>query len=398
MAHRQLICAALAQGTSTIRNVAFSQDIQATLGCMEALGASWTQREDGSIQMTGVGGTASASDQRGSLPRFDCGESGSTLRFLIPIALAVTGGGVFTGRGRLMERPQEPYFQLFHEKGIAYEQRDGVLTVQGQLTAGEYRLPGDVSSQFFTGLMLALPMVEGHSRLIPTTALESWDYIAMTIDAMQASGISVEVQRDNDGQAKELHIEGQGYRALDGTIEGDWSQAAFWYAANFLDSQVDIQGLNYRSTQGDMRVAAYYWKLAKPGDTELDVSQCPDLVPPLAAMAALRHGTTRITHAARLRLKESDRLATVTATLNALGAEVVEHPDSLTIHGVSQLQGGVTVDCCNDHRIAMMAAVAATCCVEPVTLLGAQCVEKSYPNFWDHYRMLGGDLDVLVSG
>jgi 3-phosphoshikimate 1-carboxyvinyltransferase len=145
-------------------------------------------------------------------------------------------------------------------------------------------------------------------------------------------------------------------------------------------------------------IQSHFERLRQCGDVEIDVSQCPDLVPPLAAMAAVRQGTTKIVNAARLRIKESDRLATVTAALNAMGAQVEEHPDSLSIHGLDSLQGGVEVDCCNDHRIAMMAAVAATKCRKPVTLLGAECVQKSYPNFWEHYRMLGGDLDVLISG
>ena len=181
-------------------------------------------------------------------------------------------------------------------------------------------------------------------------------------------------------------------------METDWSQAAFWYGANLLGSQVDILNLNRSSAQGDMRVVPYSRQLARPGDVALDVSQCPDLVPPLAAMAAVRTGECRLVNAARLRLKESDRLATVTQTLRTLGAAVEEGADSLTFHGLPALEGGTAVDCCNDHRIAMMAAVAACACRRPITLLGAECVNKSYPGFWEDYRQLGGDLDVLISG
>lgn len=390
-AHRLIICAALAQGTSVIRNVAFSQDILATLRCMEALGASWEQGEEGTIRVTGIGSRA----QEGELPRFDCGESGSTLRFLIPIALAVAGGGVFTGHGRLMERPQKPYFDLFDEKKIDYQMKDGVLTIRGRLTPGEYAIPGNVSSQFFTGVLLALPLLDGPSTVVPTTEVESWDYILMTMDAMMGAGVvATEPQEDRNF----FRIAPFSYLPFARTVEVDWSQAAFWYAASFLGGQVEVQGLNPQSAQGDKIVAEYCRRLAQPGDVELDVSQCPDLVPPLAAMAAVRKGTCRITNAARLRLKESDRLRTVAQTLNALGANVEEHPDSLIICGLDSLEGGVTVDCCNDHRIAMMAAVAVAKCVKPITLLGAECVRKSYPQFWDHYRRLGGDLDVLVSG
>ena len=214
----------------------------------------------------------------------------------------------------------------------------------------------------------------------------------MTLEALGDAGIAVTKEGDR------FRVPGgQSYQPGRWQVEADWSQAAFWYAANFLGSQVELRGLHPRSAQGDMRVASDYWRLARPGDTELDVSQCPDLVPPLAAMAAVRRGTARLTHAARLRMKESDRLTTVAAALNALGGQVEEGPDSLTIRGLDQLAGG-TVDCCNDHRIAMMAAAAAVACRGPVTLVGAECVSKSYPNFWEHYRELGGDMDVLISG
>ena len=182
-AHRVLIAAALAQGESVISNVALSQDIQATLGCLQELGAEFSI--DGStVTVQGMGATAMSPLRRMALPRLDCGESGSTLRFLIPIALAVRGGGIFTGRGRLMERPLAPYERLFREKGIVWEQQDGVLTVQGLLTPGEYALAGNVSSQFFTGLLFALPLLDGPSALLPTTFLESEGYISMTLEAM----------------------------------------------------------------------------------------------------------------------------------------------------------------------------------------------------------------------
>ena len=363
-AHRLLICAALAGEGSTIHNLADSQDIRATRRCLAEL-----------------------TTNRRTLPELDCGESGSTLRFLIPIALALRGGGVFTGQGRLMERPQKPYFDLFDEKGIRYERKDNVLTVEGRLTPGEYRLPGNVSSQFFTGLLLALPLLDGPSAIIPTTPLESEGYICMTLDAMREFGVDIASTRSLPPHY--LISGGQKYRGAEVTVEGDWSQAAFWYAANCLGCTVDVRGVSQYSTQGDRVVESCCLELSQPGDTEIDMSGCPDLAPPVAAAAAVRQGTTRLVNAGRLRIKESDRLAAITAALNALRARVTEHPDSLTIYGRDRLAGG-TVDCCNDHRIAMMAAIAATRCREPVTLLGAECVAKSYPDFWEHYRMLGG--------
>lgn len=385
-----MICAALAEGESVIRNVAFSQDIRATLGCVSALGAKWTDLGRGVIQIEGIGGK----EYRGELPRLDCGESGSTLRFFLPIALAVAGGAVFTGRGRLMQRPQKPYFDLFDGMGIEYEQKGDVLKVKGRLRAGQYRLPGNVSSQFFTGLLFALPLLDGKSEMIPTTELESLDYILMTIQAQELAGLEPP-GRENGG----FVVKGQSYRPMEVSVEADWSQAGFWYAARALGSDVEICGMSDASLQGDKRIAEFARLLSREGDAEIDVSQCPDLVPPLAAMAAVRKGDCRITGAARLRIKESDRLATVTAALNALGAKVEEYPEELLIHGVDVLRGGAVIDCCNDHRIAMMCAVAATRCRGGDTvLLGAECVRKSYPDFWQVYRELGGDMDVLDMG
>ena len=365
-AHRLLICAALAGEGSVIHGLADSQDIRATRRCLTELN---TERID--------------------LPKFDCGESGSTLRFLIPIALALRGGGIFTGHGRLMERPQKPYFDIFDEKGIFYEQKDGQLTVAGMLTPGEYRLPGDVSSQFFTGLLFALPLLNGPSAIIPTTPLESEGYIQMTLQAMGQFGVEMPVTMSLPPQ---YHPRGnQTYRAADAEVEADWSQAAFWYAATFL-WDVDVRGMNPHSSQGDRVMADYYDRFFMWADS-FDVSGCPDLAPPLAVMAALRGmGHTRLVNAARLRMKESDRLASITAVLSALGADVEEGPDFLKITGKERLAGGVKVDSFNDHRIAMMAAIAATRCNHPVTINGAECVAKSYPNFWEEFERLGGNI------
>ena len=386
LTHRHVIAAALAAGTSVIRNVAFSEDVEATLRCMEVLGASWESAEDG-LRVTGIGG-----DRRpfGDLPRFDCGESGSTLRFLIPLALAVDQGGIFTGRGRLMERPQQPYFDLFDQRGISHVLEDGVLTVRGSLTPGEYRLRGDVSSQFFTGLLLALPLLEGPSVVISTTRLESASYTAMTMGVLERCGVRVRWSPALNGFGVEPGI----YAPFEETVEADWSQAAFWYAALALGGNLRLRGLKGQSAQGDAAVVAHYRKLSLTGEVKIDLSDCPDLLPPLAVMAAVRRGTTHFTHAARLRLKESDRLTTVAQMLKALGGAVSEEEDGLTVYGVSTLPGGV-VDGAGDHRIVMAAAVAAACCQGPVVIQGAEAVKKSYPNFWRDYESLGGAVHVL---
>lgn len=423
IAHRLLIAAALANGISTIRNVVMSQDVEATLRCLTALGGHWKETAPGVLEITGIGGRRLTGE---NLPRLDCGESGSTLRFFLPIALAVAGGGVFTGHGRLMERPQGPYFHLFREKGIFYEQKDGVLTVRGTLTPGEFQLAGNVSSQFFTGLMFALPLLEGPSVVRSTTEVESRNYIAITRQVLEKAGIKA-VCRDG---FRTLEIPGGAYQPLNEAVEADWSQAGFWYAAQGLGSPLTIQGMNPKSIQGDRvmadfaemlrgeplsgGVAAPIWGSASApparpdyqpplrpgwstpcvGSVGLPLTHCPDLAPPLAAWGALLNGTLYLRDAGRLRIKESDRLATITAALRALGADTVEEPDRLMITGKPSLPGG-TVDCANDHRIAMMAAIAATGCTGPVTLLGAECVKKSYPDFWEVYQTLGGEVHVL---
>ncbi|MEY8402412.1 3-phosphoshikimate 1-carboxyvinyltransferase [Oscillospiraceae bacterium 44-34] len=366
-AHRAILAQLLAGG-GTVSNLAASQDIEATRRCAAAL------------KTEGDG-----------LPLLDCGESGSTLRFLIPIALALRGGGIFTGRGRLMERPQKPYFDIFDEKGISYEQKDGVLTVRGELKPGEYRLPGNVSSQFVTGLLYALPLLDGDSEIMLTSPLESRGYVDMTLEVLDRFGIQIEVLEDGY-----LVPGGQKYRPCDLEVEADWSQAAFWLAAGSLGNPVLTVGLSDQSTQGDRVIdehfASFAWGTWRT--VEIDVSDCPDLLPPLAVMAAFHDGATRLTNAARLRLKESDRLATVTKMLTALGGQVEEGPDWLAIPGTRFLKGG-TVDGANDHRIVMAAAIAATRCTGPVTILGAEAVNKSYPTFWEEYKRLGGEFDVL---
>ena len=368
MAHRVVLAQMLSACPGAISNQGDSQDIQATRRCVEALTTA----------------------QSGVLPHLDCGESGSTLRFLIPVALAVAGGGRFTGRGRLMNRPQQPYFDLFDEKNIRYELADGVLTVEGQLTPGVYPLPGNGSSQCVTGLLYALPLLPGDSEIRMTTPLESRGYVDMTLDVLAQFANRVETRN-----YEAFLVPGnQVYQGRDITLESDWSQAGFWYAALALGSSLEINGLNAFSTQGDMVVVPHYLRLTQSGHLEIDISDCPDLLPPLAVMAAVRQGTTRFTNAARLRLKESDRLTTTAALVNALGGQAEELPEELIIHGQEALSGG-TVDGANDHRIVMAAAVAATACSAPVTILGAEAVNKSYPGFWDDYRHLGGDVHVL---
>ena len=382
--HRYIIAAALAEGESVIKNVAYSQDIEATIRCMTELGAQFT-RDGATLTVQGVAANAMSPMRKLAHPHLDCGESGSTLRFLIPVALALRGGAVFTGQGRLMERPLQPYFDLFDEKGISYELKDGVLTVSGLLTPGDYTLPGHVSSQFFTGLMFALPLLNGDSKIVITSPLESGSYVEMTREAMYLAGV----------KSDKGNLPGnQTYKPFTATVEADWSQAAFFYAAHGLLNEVSMGGLNPFSSQGDSQVVHFYQELCgSDEEAAQDVSQCPDLFPPLAIMAALRDRcSTHIGGAARLRIKECDRINAVVEMLRKFGLAVEEFPDGISLTGKSQLRGDVVIDSHNDHRIAMAAAIAATRATGPVTITNAECVAKSYPDFWEVYESLGGQI------
>ncbi len=363
LSHRALIAATLAGSAERVTNLADSQDINATRRCLDAL-----------------------FDVENGFPVLDCGESGSTLRFLIPLALVLRGGARFTGRGRLMERPQEPYFAIFRQKHIHFEQTGGELFVSGVLTPGRYELPGDVSSQFVTGLLYALPLTDGGSEIDVTSPLQSREYVTMTLEVLKRYGISVE----NHGFSRFTVPGNQRYVPADYAVEADWSQAGFWYAARTLGHDVAVLGLDPASPQGDKLAAAYSEALP---DT-VDLSQIPDLLPPLAAMAAVKAGTTRFVNAARLRMKESDRIAATANMLRAFGVKCEEGPDFLAVTGTDKLSAG-TVDGAGDHRIVMAAAILATRANGPVTILGAQAVDKSYPAFFDDFRKLGGIADVL---
>ena len=380
--HRLLIAGALSKGISVVDRPGNSRDIQATRACLRALGVTHGEFWDGRIWLDGP--------RPKGIPTMPCGESGSTLRMMIPLTLVLTGGGDFTGEGRLMSRPLEPYLAIFREQGIEYTMTDYTLRIRGTLRPGTFRLPGNVSSQFITGLLLALPMLDGDSDIELTTSLESASYIAMTVEALAL--YDVKAYRTEKG----WHVPGnQKYRPRSVPVEGDWSQAAFFEAAVFLGNPLEIKGMNWGSLQGDRVVENFIKQMKSPDPLTLRVEDCPDLVPALAVAAAYRDGCeTKILGAARLRLKESDRLSAVTEVLNAIGGDVTELPDGLVIQGHRRLLGGARVSSWNDHRIAMMAAMAATRCFYPVTITGAECVEKSYPDFWKDYEALGAELEV----
>ena len=391
--HRAIICAALSKGVCTIAPVALSEDILATIRCVEALGAV-TKIENKVLTVDGSGMF------RSKTAALDCGESGSTLRFLIPVAAAGGVNATFTGSGRLPERPIGIYTDALPKAGVRCETEGGLpLTVSGTLQSGVFEIPGDVSSQFISGLLFALPLLPRDSRIVLTTPVQSVGYINMTIRTMAKFGIEIGVM-DNG-----WYIRGkQHYVPSDYRTDGDWSQAAFFLTAGAVGGDVTVTGANIDSAQGDRRIAAilrdFGAEVLQDGGTVrvisrplraivIDASQIPDLVPVLAVCASFAQGTTRIFNAARLRIKESDRLRTTAALLNSLGGNVKELPDGLEITGVPQLAGG-SADGCNDHRIVMSAAVCAACSAGEITCTDAMSVNKSYPDFYEDYGRIGG--------
>lgn len=382
--HRYILSSALATGESVIENAALSEDIRATLRCVCVLGARW-RLENGALYITGMGG-----DYRGaSMPRFDCGESGTTLRLIIPVASVLCGGGVFTGGGRLLRRPLQPYFDIFDSVGISYSVSETELRAEGTLGAGKYFLPGNVSSQFFSGLMFAMALCGGDSYIASKGELESGAYAEMTCEALRLAGTVVHAEESG------FHVAGGCFGPRCYTVEADWSQAAFWIAANAIGSDIDINGLSEESVQGDRRIMELSRVLMQDGGKEIDMSQCPDLLPPAALIAAFAPGNCRFTGCERLRYKESDRISSVCGALRTLGADITERADGLTVTGRRELTGGVTVDCRSDHRIAMMASIAALRCREPAVISGCKCVRKSYPDFYEDFSMLGGAVHVV---
>ena len=385
MAHRGLIAAALADGPSRIQNATPSGDIEATVRCLTALGAE-IRREGEDLEVTPL---HRRWRERIVLP---CGESGSTLRFLLPVAAALGAPARFTGEGRLPERPLGPLGETLIRGGAELSGFQLPLELAGRLRPGEYRLPGDVSSQYVTGLLLALPLLEGDSSIRLTTPLESAGYVRMTLQVLAQFGIQVSPE---EGGWRILG--NQIYRAADFEVEGDYSAAALFLTANAIGSQVECLGLREDSTQGDRAIPRHLETIQSLGGgrVEIDLSQCPDLAPALAVAAAYADGETALTHAGRLRLKESDLLAALSTVLTQMGAEVEEGPETLTIQGKPALDGGVTIEPFGDHRIAMAASIAALGAKAPVTIQNAQCVGKSYPQFFHHMKLLGGVCHVV---
>jgi len=403
MGHRELICAALAKGQSRISNVSLSKDILATVQGLKALGAHLRQeplQEDRATFLVEGTGLKVVN------PRIDCGESGSTLRFLLPLAASCRQPVTFLGGGKLPMRPLDPYFKIFQEQGIAFTkgvQANLPLTVQGSLQPGKFTVPGNVSSQFISGLLFALPLLQCDSTLEITETLESKSYVTMTLAALQKYGIKIQKESE-----KLYRIAGrQEYQARTSPVEGDFSQAAFWLVAGTLSGPLVLQGMEQASLQGDKAILTILKNMggrftftntelnvakALTHGLKIDATDCPDLVPVLTVLAAVSQGHTEIINAGRLRLKECDRLAAISTELKKLGALITERQDGLSIDGVESLTGG-KVTSWHDHRIAMSLAIASIKCKQPLLIEDTECVEKSYPTFWQDFAKVGGHYE-----
>ena len=409
MAHRSVICAALGNGISKIYNIDLSDDIIATINAMRALGAVINET-NGYLEVKGINydGLKLTRDYERVI---DCNESGSTLRFIVPIALAFEGISRFVGRGNLGKRPLNTYYEIFDKQGIEYNYSNEVLdlVVKGILKSGEFKIKGNISSQFITGLLFALPLLNGDSKIIITTELESKGYLDLTLKALNDFGIKI-----INNEYKEFIIKGnQQYKSRDYRVEGDYSQGAFFLCADALGHDIEVSDLKVDSLQGDKEVIDILRKMGgiiKLEDdnikikcnrlkaTEIDASQCPDIIPVISLVATLAKGKTKIINAGRLRIKECDRLHAICEELNKLGAKIEEGSDYLLIEGVHELQGGVEVWSHKDHRIAMTLAIAASICKEPVIIKDYECVSKSYPLFFEDYKDVGGTFNEWSLG
>ena len=396
LSHRALITAALATGVSKIDGVAISKDIEATMRAMSALGASFTVNGN-TITVKGAGSLLKSDGV------VDCGESGSTLRFLIPLFALLEKETVFTGHGKLMERPQSVYEELFEKQGLQFEKDGSFLKVKGPLHGGYFSLPGDVSSQFFSGLLFTLPLCKEDSVIEILAPFESSSYVNLTIEALRKAGVQATLKDDI------LHIPGnQTYHSFETTVEGDDSQMAFYAEMALIhQAEVEVGNVSHDSMQGDHIIIDFACQSgAKVIETEkgylfagghgkaitADLSNCPDLGPALFALATQLEGTSVFTGCGRLRIKESDRIACMEEELRKLGCDISSKGDRVTVKGKTELNRNVILHGHNDHRIVMALAVLASisdgCIIED-----GQAVSKSYPHFFDDFRACGMECE-----
>ena len=401
--HRAIIAASLAEGTSVIKNVMFSNDIIRTIECCKAFGAEITEFDNYLV----IKGTSNIKRINNVI---DAGESGSTIRFMIPIMLVNGEPMEFKGQNHLNKRPLDSYFEIFDKLGIKYSHpQDAYMPLHtfGFLKATTYEIRGDVSSQFITGLLFALPLIDGDSIIKITTKLESKSYIDLTLDILNKFNIKI-----TNNNYEEFLIKGnQKYKPFDYTVEGDFSQAAFFLVMGTLGNDISLGCMNLDSLQGDRKIlddiVSLGGEIISSGNTikavskkltgnVIDFSNSPDLGPVLSILASVCSGETSFINAKRLRIKECDRITCVKEELLKLGAIVSEALEEMYFKGVETLHGSLELSSHNDHRIAMALAVASTIVSSPIMIDGAESVKKSYPHFWDDFKKLGGDFDEFA--
>ena len=390
--HRYIIASSLAKGVSKIENISFSEDIIATIEAMKKLGAKIEQKENYLL----IDGSDTFKNLNENI-EIDCNESGSTLRFLFPLSIVEENKVLFKGRGKLFKRPMTPYFENFEKYKIKHSYIDeNKILLEGKLKAGIYEIDGNISSQFITGLLFSLPLLDGESKIIINGKLESSNYIDISLDCLSKFGIKI-----INNSYQEFVIEGnQSYRAGNYRTEADYSQAAFFLVANAIGSNIKINDLSENSLQGDKKIINYISEIDNWSSKDtliLDGSETPDIIPILSLKAAVSGKKIEIVNVERLRIKESDRLKATVEELSKLNFDLIEKKDSILINSrenfeVNKNEKIVSLSAHSDHRIAMMIAIAATCYDGEILLDNLDCVKKSYPNFWEVFLSLGGKI------
>ena len=390
--HRYIIGSSLAKGISKIENISFSNDIIATIEAMKKLGAKIEKKDNYLL----IDGSKTFDKEYLNNSEIDCNESGSTLRFLFPLSIVKENKILFKGKGKLFKRPLSPYFENFDKYQIKYSHiNENEILLDGVLKSGEYQIDGNISSQFITGLLFSLPLLNGNSKIIIKGKLESSSYIDITLDCLNKFGIKI-----INNSYQEFIIEGnQTYKSGNYEVEADYSQVAFFLVANSIGSDIKINGLNNNSLQGDKKIIDFISEIENWNNEEkliLDGSETPDIIPILSLKACISKKEIEIVNIARLRIKESDRLSATVQELSKLGFDLIEKEDSILINSRKDFNkinnSPVYLSSHSDHRIAMTVAIASSCYEDKIILDNLDCVKKSYPNFWEVFLSLGGKI------
>ncbi len=397
IAHRNVIGASLAKGRSVVKNIVLSKDIQATISCMREIGAKITY--DNNTLYIDSNGLSSIDENT----IVDCNESGSTLRFLIPLFAISNKEVIFKGNGRLLERPLNIYQEIFDKHGLLFKLKEDGLHIKGPLKAGVFEIKGNVSSQFITGLLMTLPLLKENSFIKVIPPFESKSYVDVTLKVLNDFGIKINVIDEYN-----YEIAGnQNYQSKEYYTEGDYSQIAFFAGLGLINNDLKLLGLERNSNQGDKAIIDiinsmgglieddFTCKKSDLSGIDIDLADCPDLGPILMALATQADGETHIINAGRLRIKESDRIAAMEAELKKLGCEVKSSFDEIFIKGKTLLKGGVVLNSHNDHRIVMALSIISTIAQKPVVIENAESVEKSYPNFFNELKNIGIEVEIL---